>query len=73
MVWGLNISYHIIGHSKTVAASGSGPTRVGLVVSVSASHTIGREFDSRPGHTKDHHKMVQTASLFGTQCIRVGV
>ena len=28
---------------------------VGLVVSVSASHT-GRGFASRPGHTKDHHK-----------------
>ena len=30
--------------------------RVGLVVSVSASHTLGREFASRPGHTKDHYK-----------------
>ena len=30
--------------------------RVGLVVSVSASHTVGRGFVSRPGHTKDHHK-----------------
>ena len=29
---------------------------VGLVVSESASHTVGREFASRPGHTKDHHK-----------------
>ena len=28
---------------------------------------------SRPGHTKDHHEMVQTASLHGTQCVRVGV
>ena len=32
------------------------PCRVGLVVSVSSSHTVGREFASRPGHTKDHHK-----------------
>ena len=32
------------------------PCRVGLVVSVSASHTVGREFASRPGHTKDHDK-----------------
>ena len=31
------------------------PCRVGLVVSVSTSHTIGREFASWPGHTKDHH------------------
>ena len=30
--------------------------RIGLVVSVSASHTVGREFASRPGHTKDHDK-----------------
>ena len=30
--------------------------RVGLVVSMSASHTVGREFASQPGHTKDHHK-----------------
>ena len=29
--------------------------RVGLVVSVSVSHTVGRGFASRPGHTKDHH------------------
>ena len=35
---------------------------VGLVVSVSASHTVGREFASRPGHTKDHYKN-------GTNCL----
>ena len=38
------------------------PCRVGSVGSVSASHTVGREFASRPGHTKDHHKN-------GTNCI----
>ena len=38
------------------------PCRVGLVVSVSASHKGGRRFASRPGHTKDHHKN-------GTNCI----
>ena len=38
------------------------PGQVGLVVSVSASHTVGREFASRPGHTKDHHKN-------GTNCL----
>ena len=32
------------------------PCRVVLVVSVSASHTVCREFASWPGHTKDHHK-----------------
>ena len=38
------------------------PCRVGLVVSVSASLTVGRELASRPGHTKDHHKN-------GTNCL----
>ena len=32
-----------------------GPCGVGSVGSVSASRTVGREFASRPGHTKDHH------------------
>ena len=32
------------------------PFWVGLVVSVSAPHTVGREIASRWGHTKDHHK-----------------
>ena len=36
--------------------------RVGLVVSVSASRTVGRGFASWPGHTKDHHKN-------GTNCL----
>ena len=39
-----------------------GPCRVGSVGSVSASRTVGREFASRPGHTKDHHKN-------GTNCL----
>ena len=38
------------------------PCWVGLVVRVSASHTIGHGFASRPGHTKDHHKN-------GTNCL----
>ena len=38
------------------------PCRVGSVGSVSASRTVGREFASRPGHTKDHHKN-------GTDCL----
>ena len=45
------------------------PCRVGLVVSVSASHAIGRGFVYRPGHTKDHCKMVQTASLHCTNAL----
>ena len=49
------------------------PSRVGSVGSVSTSRTLGREFTSRPGHTKTIIKMVQTASLHGTQCVRVGV
>ena len=32
------------------------PCRVGSVGSVSASRTVHREFASRPGHTKGHHK-----------------
>ena len=38
------------------------PCRVGSIGSVSASRTVGREFASRPGHTKDHHKN-------GTNCL----
>ena len=38
------------------------PCRVGSVGSMSASRTVGREFASRPGHTKDHHKN-------GTNCL----
>ena len=36
--------------------------RVGSVGSVSASRAVGREFASRPGHTKDYHKN-------GTNCL----
>ena len=48
------------------------PCWVGLVVNVSASHTVGRGFASRVYHTKDHHKMVnlvQTASLYCTHAL----
>ena len=38
------------------------PCRVCSVGSVSASRTVGREFASRPGHTKDHYKN-------GTNCL----
>ena len=38
------------------------PCQIGSVGSVSASRTVGREFASRPGHTKDHHKS-------GTNCL----
>ena len=44
------------------SASHSGFTYIGLVVSVSTSHTVGRGFASRPGQTKDHHKN-------GTECL----
>ena len=36
--------------------------RVSLVVSVFASHVVGRGFASPLGHTKDHHKN-------GTNCL----
>ena len=38
------------------------PCRVGSVGSVSGSRTVGREFASQPGLTKDHHKN-------GTNCL----
>ena len=38
------------------------PCQVGLVVSVSASHTVGSKFASQRGHTKDHHRN-------GTNCL----
>ena len=41
------------------------PREDGLVVSMSASHAVGPWFVPLPGHTKDHEKMVQTASLHG--------
>ena len=36
--------------------------RVSLMVSLSASHVVGRRFAPRPGHTKDHQKN-------GTDCL----
>ena len=49
--------------------------RVGSVDSVSASRTVGREFASRPGHTKDHHKNGTNCPppLHRHACVRVGV
>ena len=47
---------------NTAQPSHTKPCRVGLVGSVSASRTVGREFTSRPGHTKDHHEN-------GTNCL----
>ena len=37
--------------------------------SASTSHTVGRGFASQPAHSKDHQKMVQTASLHCTQAL----
>ena len=42
---------------------------VDVVVSESAFNAVGRWFASRLGHTKDHYKMVQTASPLGTQTL----
>ena len=44
------------------------PCWVGLVVSVSTSHTVGCEFASQPGHTKDHHKNV---NLYNSQLNKI--
>ena len=49
------------------------PCRVGLVVSMSASHAVGRGFASRPGHTKDHHKNGTNCHPAWHACVRVGV
>ena len=49
--------------------------RVGLMVnvilvdSVFASRAVGRVFAPRPGHIKDHHKMVRTSSLLGMHAL----
>ena len=56
-IYYINVQTHIIPLSKSMV-----PCRVGSVSSVSASRTVGREFASRPGHTKDHHKN-------GTNCL----
>ena len=58
------IKYHYYCVGAGARLDPQGPCRVGLVVSVSASHSLGREFASRPGHTKDHHKN-------GTDCLPV--
>ena len=49
------------------------PCRVGSVGSVSASRTVGREFASRPGDTKDHHKNGANCLPAWHACVRVGV
>ena len=42
--------------------------REGLAVNVSASHAVGRGLAPRSSHTKDYHKMVQTASYLCLTC-----
>ena len=56
----LNVRVKIL--STEVYVKYSKPCQVGSVGSVSASRTVGREFASRLGHTKDHHKN-------GTNCL----
>ena len=53
--------YPVLSFPYTVTRVSREPCRVGSVGSVSASRTVGREFASQPGHTKDHHK-------YGTNC-----
>ena len=66
----LMLLYLMLGNSTSVARNGKTfevsllMDPIGLVVSVCASRTVGREFASRPGHTKDHHKN-------GTNCLPV--
>ena len=54
-------------------SDGGGPRLVGLVVCVSASHTVGRGFASRPGHNKDHHKNGTNRLPALKAYVRVGV
>ena len=66
------LSVIIYRYLRKILQTGS-PCRVGSVGNVSASRTVGREFASRPGHTKDHHKNGTIASLHRHACVRVGV
>ena len=54
--------YHILIRNQVSYTHKKPSCRVGSVGSVSASRTVGREFASRPGHTKDHYKN-------GTNCL----
>ena len=56
--WSFALTYMLC----TFVFTSEQPCRVGSVGSVSASRTVCREFASRPGHTKDHHKN-------GTNCL----
>ena len=47
--------------------------RVTLVVSMSASHAVGRGFAPQPGHTKDHHKNGMNCLPAWHVSVRVGV
>ena len=49
------------------------PRWVGLVVSVSTSHAVGRGFALRPGHTKDHYKNATNCFPAWHADVRVGV
>ena len=52
-----------------VHAQNSTPCRVGSVGSVSASRTIGREFASRPGHTKDQKNWYKLPPCIGMHAL----
>ena len=58
----INIDIYIYPPYIIVCITSMIPCRVGSVGNVSTSRTVGREFASRPGHTKDHHKN-------GTNCL----
>ena len=46
---------------------------VGLVVSMSASHAVGRGFSPRSGYTKDHNKNGTNCDPAWHACVKVGV
>ena len=47
--------------------------RVGMAVSVPASHAVGRVFVSRSGHTEDHYENDTNGLLACHACFRVGI
>ena len=47
---------HLLNSYSKRKSSFTFKSKVGSVGSVSAYRTVGRQFASRPGHTKDHHK-----------------
>ena len=61
------------GHTKLPLFKSILPCQVGLVVSVSASHMVGRGFAPQSGHTKDYHENATNCLPAWHAGVRVGV